>query len=141
MPLEGFEECAIDLSQLYVGRRFAEGTFGKLYQGVYRRQDVAVKILKLPDIIEGDRENQRLRELVAKQFWQETAMLATLQHDNVVQVCPPCHSTPCACVPPQIRVCCVHFTSFRQAQAPTQTTEQGGTRGRDGSAWCSWDAR
>jgi len=82
MPVEGFEGCAIDLSQLYVGQRFAEGTFGKLYQGVYRRQDVAVKILKLPDRIEGDHENERLRELVAKQFWQETAMLANLQHEQ-----------------------------------------------------------
>ncbi|GAQ84386.1 Protein kinase superfamily protein [Klebsormidium nitens] len=40
---------SISLSELYLGDRFASGTYGRLYTGVFRGQTVAIKIVRSPE--------------------------------------------------------------------------------------------
>ncbi|CAI7891299.1 unnamed protein product [Closterium sp. NIES-53] len=89
--LEGHEDKFVDLQRLFVGPKFATGTYGRLYQGLYEGQDVAIKILRPPDS-EGEAEK------LAHQFKQEVDLLARLDHPNVVRFIGACQRPPTWCI-------------------------------------------
>ncbi|GJP30899.1 hypothetical protein CLOM_g7303 [Closterium sp. NIES-68] len=89
--LEGHEDKFVELQKLFVGPKFATGTYGRLYQGLYEGQDVAIKILRPPDS-EGEAEK------LAHQFKQEVDLLARLDHPNVVRFVGACQRPPTWCI-------------------------------------------
>lgn len=79
LQLEVPEEWVCDMSSLFLGKKFASGNHSRLYHGVYKDQDVAVKLLRLDECEEEAAKLER-------QFMQEVYCLSQLQHPNIVKV-------------------------------------------------------
>ena len=97
-PLPGCEKWEIRLEELFIGQRFATGTYGRLYQGCYKGMEVAVKFLVGPDSNEEQRK-------IAKQFAAEVKMYSKCSHPNVLKVRPPSptiHSHAQRALPPPL---------------------------------------
>ncbi|KAI3740730.1 hypothetical protein L2E82_31201 [Cichorium intybus] len=75
------EDCLVDLSELFLGFRFAHGAHSQLYRGVYKEEEVAVKIVRVPD----EDENEELGTRLENQFVREVSLLSRLHHQNVVK--------------------------------------------------------
>uniref|UniRef100_A0ACD5Z959 Uncharacterized protein n=1 Tax=Avena sativa TaxID=4498 RepID=A0ACD5Z959_AVESA len=86
------EEWMVDLSQLFIGNKFASGSNSRIYRGIYRQRAVAVKMVRLP---ERDEERRRALE---EQFNSEVAFLSRLRHPNVVQFVAACKRPPVYCI-------------------------------------------
>lgn len=80
--VETADEWMVDLSQLFLGLRFAHGANSQLYHGIYKDEPVAVKIIRVPD----DDENGALAARLEKQFNREVRLLSRLHHQNVIKV-------------------------------------------------------
>ncbi|XVF87476.1 hypothetical protein PTKIN_Ptkin18bG0122900 [Pterospermum kingtungense] len=65
--VEAADEHTVELSQLFLGLRFAHGAHSRLYHGIYKEEAVAVKIIRVPD----DDENGNLATRLEKQFNRE----------------------------------------------------------------------
>ncbi|KAK6924782.1 Serine-threonine/tyrosine-protein kinase, catalytic domain [Dillenia turbinata] len=68
----------IDPKHLFVGPRIGEGAHAKVYEGKYKNQTVAIKIVHGGDTPEEIAKNQAC-------FARETAMLSRVQHKNLVK--------------------------------------------------------
>ncbi|RWV79946.1 hypothetical protein GW17_00058853, partial [Ensete ventricosum] len=79
--VDTLHEWMVDLSQLYLGLRFASGAHSKLHHGIYKDQPVAVKIITQPD----DDENSLMASRLEKQFTREVTLLSHLYHRNVIK--------------------------------------------------------
>lgn len=80
--VDAADEHTVDLSQLFLGLRFAHGAHSRLYHGIYKDEPVAVKIIRIPD----DDENETLAARLEKQFNREVALLSRLHNPNVIKV-------------------------------------------------------
>lgn len=78
-PVPGVEDRFLDLKELYVGRRFASGASGRLYEGKYRGREVAVKILRTP-------ASETDRKKLDSEFKQEVSLLSSVSHPNIMEV-------------------------------------------------------
>lgn len=67
----------IDPKELYVGPKIGEGAHGKVYEGKYLDMNVAVKIMQPSERDEDGKGDSR--------FEREVAMLARVQHKNLVK--------------------------------------------------------
>lgn len=76
----GEEEWSADMSQLYIGNKFASGRHSRIYRGVYKQSDVAIKLISQPE------EDGDLAALLEKQFTSEVALLFRLRHPNIISV-------------------------------------------------------
>jgi serine/threonine protein kinase len=76
------EDWEIDLKQLFLKGKIAEGTFGSVYRGFLDGQDVAVKLLDW-----GEEQLKTKAEVAALRsaFRQEVAVWHTLEHRNVTK--------------------------------------------------------
>lgn len=74
------EEWTADLSQLFIGNKFASGAHSRIYRGIYKQRAVAVKMVRIPT------QNEETRTLLEQQFKSEVALLSRLFHPNIVQV-------------------------------------------------------
>lgn len=92
--VETTDEWMVDLSQLYLGLRFASGAHSRLYHGIYKDQPVAVKIIRQPD----DDENGVMAARLEKQFTREVTLLSHLHHRNVIKLAAACKNPPVFCV-------------------------------------------
>jgi serine/threonine protein kinase len=86
------QEWMADLSQLFIGNKFASGSNSRIYRGIYRQRAVAIKMMRLP---ERDEERRRALE---EQFNSEVAFLSRLRHPNVVQFVAACKRPPVYCI-------------------------------------------
>lgn len=77
---EGEEEWSADMSQLFIGRKFASGRHSRIYRGIYKQRDVAIKIISQPE------EDAELAAWLEKQFTSEVALLFRLKHPNIISV-------------------------------------------------------
>lgn len=77
---EDQEEWTADLSQLFIGNKFASGAHSRIYRGIYKQRAVAVKMVRIPN------QNEERRTLLEQQFKSEVALLSRLFHPNIVQV-------------------------------------------------------
>eukprot|EP01018_Ginkgo_biloba_P018974 Gb_14607 [translate_table: standard] len=68
----------IDPQPLYVGSKIGEGAHEKVYEGKYRDQSVAVKILKM-----GETSEERTK--LEARFVREIAMMSKVQRKNLVK--------------------------------------------------------
>ncbi|KAL8129705.1 hypothetical protein V2J09_018860 [Rumex salicifolius] len=92
--VEAADEHMVDLSQLFLGHRFAYGAHSKLYHGIYKEEAVAVKIITSPD----DDENDLLKARLEKQFNREVTSLCRLHHTNVIKFVAACRKPPVFCI-------------------------------------------
>lgn len=85
-------ESAVDLSQLFLGQKFASGAYSRLYHGIYKNRAVAVKLIAPPE------EDTELLSRLDRQFSQEVALLSRLRHSNVIEFVGACKKLPIYCV-------------------------------------------
>ncbi|KAH7277752.1 hypothetical protein KP509_38G005400 [Ceratopteris richardii] len=78
--VEEAENWMIDLSNLFLGNKFAFGAFSRLYIGKYKESPVAVKVLRKSD------ENEKISVRIDRQFKTEVNVLSKVEHRNVVKV-------------------------------------------------------
>ncbi|KAF9606611.1 hypothetical protein IFM89_027046 [Coptis chinensis] len=77
---DGEEEWIADMSQLFIGIKFASGRHSRIYRGLYKQMDVAIKLISQPE------EDAHLASLLEKEFASEVAFLFHLQHPNIITV-------------------------------------------------------
>ncbi|KAL2931931.1 Serine/threonine-protein kinase HT1 [Bienertia sinuspersici] len=92
--VEAADEYMVDLSQLFLGLRFAHGAHSRLYHGVYKEEAVAVKIIRVPD----NDDNGALAVRLEKQFNREVSLLSRLHHPNVIKFLAACRQPPVYCI-------------------------------------------
>jgi hypothetical protein len=78
--MELADNWIVDMSQLFLGHKFATGNCSRLYHGIYKDQEVAVKVIRQPE----DAEDKAA--ILDRQFVQEVSCLSCLHHPNIVQV-------------------------------------------------------
>ncbi|KAK1273970.1 Serine/threonine-protein kinase HT1 [Acorus gramineus] len=86
------EEWMADLSQLFIGNKFASGSHSRIYRGIYKQRAVAVKMVRIPE------QDEKKRALLEKQFASEVALLSRLYHPNIVQFIAACKKPPVYCI-------------------------------------------
>ncbi|CAI0398687.1 unnamed protein product [Linum tenue] len=75
---EGEQEWSADMSQLFIGNKFASGRHSRIYRGIYKQRDVAIKLISQPQ------EDEDLASFLEKQFSSEVALLFRLTHPNII---------------------------------------------------------
>ncbi|KAL9687408.1 hypothetical protein QQ045_031809 [Rhodiola kirilowii] len=86
------EEWTADLSQLFIGNKFASGASSRIYRGIYKQRAVAVKMVRIPN------QKEETRTLLEQQFKSEVALLSRLSHPNIVQFIAACRKPPVYCI-------------------------------------------
>ncbi|KAI3466527.1 hypothetical protein Pfo_023190 [Paulownia fortunei] len=89
---EDREEWTADLSQLFIGNKFASGAHSRIYRGIYKQRAVAVKMVRIPT------HKEETRTLLEQQFKCEVALLSRLYHPNIVQFIAACKKPPVYCI-------------------------------------------
>ncbi|XP_050223731.1 serine/threonine/tyrosine-protein kinase HT1-like [Mercurialis annua] len=89
---EGEVEWSADMSQLFIGNKFASGRHSRIYRGIYKQIDVAIKIVSQPE------EDEDLAAMLEKQFTSEVALLFRLRHPNIVAFVAACKKAPVFCI-------------------------------------------
>ncbi|KAI3870506.1 hypothetical protein MKX03_022699 [Papaver bracteatum] len=89
---QGKDEWTADLSQLFIGNKFASGAHSRIYRGIYKQRAVAVKMVRVPN------QDEETRDLLEKQFTSEVALLSRLLHPNIVQFIAACKKPPVYCI-------------------------------------------
>ncbi|KAF9611014.1 hypothetical protein IFM89_026320 [Coptis chinensis] len=89
---EDHEDWTADLSQLFIGNKFASGAHSRIYRGIYKQRAVAVKMVRIPA------HNEETKELLEQQFKSEVALLSRLFHPNIVQFIAACKKPPVYCI-------------------------------------------
>ncbi|KAE9453746.1 hypothetical protein C3L33_14350, partial [Rhododendron williamsianum] len=80
------------MSQLLIGNKFASGRHSRIYRGVYKQRDVAIKLVSQPE------EDGDLAALLEKQFTSEVALLFRLCHPNIITFVGACKKPPVFCI-------------------------------------------
>ncbi|XP_076883495.1 serine/threonine-protein kinase STY46-like [Bidens hawaiensis] len=88
IPNDGTDVWEIDSRHLILDHKVASGSYGDLYKGTYRSQEVAIKILK----------TERVNTDLQKEFAQEVYILRKVRHKNVVQFIGACTKPPSLCI-------------------------------------------
>ncbi|KAL1541186.1 Serine/threonine-protein kinase sty46 [Salvia divinorum] len=88
IPNDGTDVWEIDPQLLKFESKVASGSYGDLYRGTYRSQDVAIKILKA----------ERLNTELQQEFVQEVYIMRKIRHKNVVQFIGACTRPPNLCI-------------------------------------------
>ncbi|KFK35905.1 hypothetical protein AALP_AA4G051600 [Arabis alpina] len=86
------EEWTADLSQLFIGNKFASGAHSRIYRGIYKQRAVAVKMVRIPT------HKEETRTKLEQQFKSEVALLSRLFHPNIVQFIAACKKPPVYCI-------------------------------------------
>ncbi|XP_039025508.1 serine/threonine/tyrosine-protein kinase HT1-like [Hibiscus syriacus] len=89
---EGEEEWSANMSQLLIGNKFASGRHSRIYRGIYKQRDVAIKIISQPE------EDENLANFLENQFISEVALLFHLRHPNIITFVAACKKPPVFCI-------------------------------------------
>ncbi|WOG86184.1 hypothetical protein DCAR_0205385 [Daucus carota subsp. sativus] len=89
---EDQEEWTADLSQLFIGNKFASGAHSRIYRGIYKQRAVAVKMVRIPT------HKEDTRVFLEQQFKSEVDLLSRLYHQNIVQFIAACKKPPVYCI-------------------------------------------
>lgn len=93
LEMEVPEAYACDMSCLFLGQKFASGNHTRLYQGIYKDQDVAVKLLRLDCC-----EDATIAAKLERQFMQEVHCLSQLHHPSIVKFMAASWKPPVCCL-------------------------------------------
>lgn len=74
------DEWSCDMSQLLIGNRFASGRYSRIYHGIYKEREVAIKMISQPE------EDAALAAQLEQQFTSEVGLLFRLRHTNIIKV-------------------------------------------------------
>ncbi|KAG8378000.1 hypothetical protein BUALT_Bualt08G0092600 [Buddleja alternifolia] len=88
IPFDGSDVWEIDANLLNFEYKIASGSHGDLYKGLFRSQDVAIKVFKA-EFLNGDMQ---------REFSQEVYILRKVRHKNVVQFIGACTRPPLLCI-------------------------------------------
>ncbi|KAJ4702200.1 putative Protein kinase [Melia azedarach] len=88
IPAEAIDVWEIDASLLKYEHKIASGSYGDLYKGTFRSQDVAIKVLS----------TEHLNENIQREFAQEVYIMRKVRHKNVVQFIGACTRPPRLCI-------------------------------------------
>lgn len=88
IPSDGIDVWEIDANLLKFEQKVATGSNSDLYKGIFRCQDVAIKVLKV----------ERLNEDVQREFAQEVYILRKVRHKNILQFIGACTQPPLLCI-------------------------------------------
>ncbi|CAJ2642131.1 unnamed protein product [Trifolium pratense] len=86
------DEWSADMSQLFIGSKFASGRHSRIYRGLYKQKDVAIKLVSQPE------EDEDLASFLEKQFTSEVALLLRLRHPNILTFIAACKKPPVFCI-------------------------------------------
>ncbi|KAK4485025.1 hypothetical protein RD792_007633 [Penstemon davidsonii] len=89
---EDREEWTADMSQLFIGNKFASGAHSRIYRGIYKQKAVAVKMVRIPT------HKEDIRSSLEQQFKSEISLLSRLLHPNIVQFIAACKKPPVYCI-------------------------------------------
>lgn len=90
---EGDKEVwSADLSQLFIGNKFASGAYSRIYRGIYKQRAVAIKMVRIPS------QKDDTKISLEQQFRSEVALLSHLFHPNIVQFLAACRKPPVYCI-------------------------------------------
>ncbi|KAB5524972.1 hypothetical protein DKX38_022721 [Salix brachista] len=89
---EGEGEWSADMSQLFIGNKFASGRHSRIYRGIYKQIDVAVKLVNQPE------EDESLATMLENHFISEVALLFRLRHPNIITFVAACKKPPVFCI-------------------------------------------
>uniref|UniRef100_A0A1D1YSR6 non-specific serine/threonine protein kinase n=2 Tax=Anthurium amnicola TaxID=1678845 RepID=A0A1D1YSR6_9ARAE len=89
---EGEEEWSADMSQLFIGNKFATGRHSRIYHGIYKQREVAIKMMSQPE------EDESLAVSLERQFTSEVAFLLQLRHPNIISFVGACKRPPVFCI-------------------------------------------
>ncbi|KAF7838337.1 serine/threonine-protein kinase HT1-like [Senna tora] len=88
----GEEDWSADMSKLLIGPKFAVGRHSRIYKGVYKNKNVAIKIISQPE------EDEHLASMLENQFNFEVALLFRLHHPNIIKIVAACKKPPVFCI-------------------------------------------
>ncbi|KAI9200732.1 hypothetical protein LWI28_012444 [Acer negundo] len=88
VPADGIDVWEIDASLLKYEYKITSRSYGDLYKGTFRSQDVAIKVLM----------TEHLNENIRKEFAQEVYIMRKIRHKNVVQFIGACTKPPKLCI-------------------------------------------
>ncbi|XP_024990418.1 serine/threonine-protein kinase STY46-like isoform X1 [Cynara cardunculus var. scolymus] len=88
IPNDGIDVWEIDPQFLTLDHKVASGSYGDLYKGTYRSQEVAIKVLKA----------ERIDTDMQKEFAQEVYIMRKIRHKNVVQFIGACTKPSSLCI-------------------------------------------
>ncbi|XP_019464641.1 PREDICTED: serine/threonine-protein kinase HT1-like [Lupinus angustifolius] len=86
------EEWSADMSKLFIGSKFASGRHSRIYRGIYKHMDVAIKVVSQPE------EDEDLAVLLEQHFTSEVALLFRLRHPNIITFVGACKKPPVFCI-------------------------------------------
>ncbi|KAL9337888.1 hypothetical protein Peur_069657 [Populus x canadensis] len=89
---EGEGEWSADMSQLFIGNKFASGRHSRIYRGIYKQRDVAVKLVSQPE------EDESMAAMLENHFISEVALLFRLRHPNIITFVAACKKPPVFCI-------------------------------------------
>ncbi|KAM7273603.1 hypothetical protein ACFE04_028267 [Oxalis oulophora] len=89
---KGEDDWSADMSQLFIGDKFASGRHSRIYRGIYKQRQVAVKLISQPE------EDATLALTLEKHFTSEVALLLRLHHPNIITFVAACKKTPVFCI-------------------------------------------
>ncbi|KNA08307.1 hypothetical protein SOVF_163810 [Spinacia oleracea] len=89
---EGEEKWSADMSQLFIGNKFASGRHSRIYRGIYKQTDVAIKLVSQPE------EDLDLATKIEHEFASEVALLFGLTHPNIITFFAACKKPPVFCI-------------------------------------------
>eukprot|EP00899_Mesostigma_viride_P013737 jgi/Mesvir1/22364/Mv17866-RA.1 len=88
------EDWLLDAAQLQRGERLGSGATGQLYRGLYRGQEVAIKVFDTDNVETSLKDLGENIEL----FKQEVGIMRQVRHKNVVQFIGACLAWPNLCI-------------------------------------------
>ncbi|XP_023766449.1 serine/threonine-protein kinase STY46 isoform X1 [Lactuca sativa] len=88
IPNDGTDVWEIDPQFLTLDHKVASGSYGDLYKGTYRSQEVAIKMLKA----------ERIDTDMQQEFAQEVYIMRKIRHKNVVQFIGACTKPSSLCI-------------------------------------------
>ncbi|KAM7275149.1 hypothetical protein ACFE04_017015 [Oxalis oulophora] len=90
---EGDEDWSADMSELFIGNKFASGRHSRIYRGIYKQNiDVAIKLISQPE------EDESLATTVEQHFTSEVVLLLRLHHPNIITFVAACKKPPVFCI-------------------------------------------
>ncbi|KAL2935993.1 Serine/threonine-protein kinase HT1 [Bienertia sinuspersici] len=89
---EGEEKWSADMSQLFIGNKFASGRHSRIYRGIYKHKDVAIKLISQPE------EDLDLATKIEQEFASEVTLLFGLSHPNIITFFAACKKPPVFCI-------------------------------------------